>query len=311
MELRQLRYFVTLAEELHFAHAAERLGIAQPSLSTQIQVLEAALSAKLFTRGPRAVSLTPAGAIFLEEARLTLAQADRALTLGRRAGRGEIGQVRIGVALGSTLSGAPSIVMSQYRKAFPDIDVQLSILSPTRQLEALRGGGLDVGFLRPPSSEPEGLEFMRLFSEQHRIALSADHPLAARQELHASDLAEEPFLVMTAEASNGIHEATVNFGRQGGFTPKIMRMERDLIALLSLVGAGFGVLLVTESVGRIAMPNVVYRSLAGLKMEIEIVAAFRKSETGRPVRSFLECCETYGRAQSGSMAPGRRRTVKS
>ena len=116
---------------------------------------------------------------------------------------------------------------------------------------------------------------------------------------------------MTAEASNGIHEATVNFGRQGGFTPKIMRMERDLIALLSLVGAGFGVLLVTESVGRIAMPNVVYRSLAGLKMEIEIVAAFRKSETGRPVRSFLECCETYGRAQSGSMAPGRRRTVKS
>ena len=298
MELRQLRYFVVLAEELHFARAADRLGIAQPSLSTQIQVLEASLSAKLFVRGPRLVSLTAAGAIFLEEARLTLAQADRALTLGRRAGRGEIGQIRIGVALGSTLSGAPSIVMSQYRSQFPEIDVQLSILSPKRQLEALQGGSLDVGFLRPPSSPPDGVEFIKLFSEKHMVAMSANHPMAGKLQLVAADLAEEPFLVMSADASNGIFEATARFGRLGGFTPRIARIERDLISLLSLVGAGFGIILVTESVGRIAMPNVVYRPVKDLDMDIEIVAAYRADEIAKPVRSFLECSETYGRAQT-------------
>ena len=123
MELRQLRYFVALAEELHFGRAAERLGIAQPSLSTQIQALEAGLSAQLLSRGPRSVALTAAGAIFLEEARLTLAQADRAVAVGRRAGRGELGIVRIGLALGSTLSGVPSIVMSQYRRRYPEIEL--------------------------------------------------------------------------------------------------------------------------------------------------------------------------------------------
>jgi DNA-binding transcriptional LysR family regulator len=293
MELRQLRYFVTLAEELHFARAAHRLGIAQPSLSTQIQALEAGLSAKLFLRGPRSVTLTPAGVVFLEEARLTLAQADRAVAVGRRAGRGELGIVRIGVALGSTLSGVPSIIMAQYRKRYPEIDLQLSIISPNRQVEGLRSGSLDVGFLLPPSSVPDGLEFLKLFSEEHMIALSIDHPLASNSSLEAADLADESFLVMHPENSNGIYESTLQFGKHGGFTPRITRIERDLIALLSLVGAGFGVLLVSNSVGRIAMPNVVYRTVRGLSATIGIAAAFRQNEAGKPIRSFLDVCAAY------------------
>jgi DNA-binding transcriptional LysR family regulator len=295
MELRQLRYFVTLAEELHFGRAADRLGIAQPSLSTQIQALEAGLSAQLLSRGPRSVALTPAGAVFLEEARLTLAQADRAVAVGRRAGRGELGIVRIGLALGSTLSGVPSIIMSQYRRHNPEIELQLSILSPNRQVEGLRGGALDVGFLLPPSAVPEGLEFMKLFSEKHTIALSRDHPLAAKKSIHVAKLADESFLVMHPESSNGIYESTMKLGQHGGFTPRITRIERDLIALLSLVGAGFGVLLLTESVCRINMPNVVYRRLRGLSTTIGIAAAFRRNEAGTPIRSFLECCAAYAK----------------
>src|SRR5206468_3389937 len=120
------------------------------------------------------------------------------------------------------------------------------------------------------------------------------HPLAARKVLKPVDLAEESFLVMSADSSNGIYEATARFGRQGGFTPRITRIERDLITLLSLVGAGFGVLLVTESVVRIAMPNVVYKPLKDLDMDVEIAAAFRAAEASKPVMAFLECCRTYG-----------------
>ena len=293
MELRQLRYFVMLAEELHFARAAHRLGIAQPSLSTQIQALEAGLGAKLFSRGSRVVTLTPAGAVFLEEARLTLVQADKALAVGRRAGRGELGIVRIGMALGSTLSGVPSIVMAQYRKRYPEIDLQLSIVSPIRQVEGLRSGALDVGFLLPPSAPQEGLEFIKLFTEEHMIALCSDHPLASRSHLEAADLAGESFLVMHPENSNGIYESTMQFAKHGGFIPRITRIERDLIALLSLVGAGFGMLLVSESVGRISVPNVAYRPLRGFASNISIAAAYRRNEKGSPIRSFLQACSDY------------------
>jgi len=293
MDLRQLRYFVTLAEELHFARAANRMGIAQPSLSTQIQALEASLGAKLLTRGPRAASLTPAGEVFLEEARLTLAQADRALAVGRRAGRGELGTLKVGLALGSTLSGVPSIIMAQYRKNYPQIELQVSFLSPNRQIDGLRNGALDVGFLLPPSATPEGLKFMNLYSESYMVALVAGHPLAAKSSLEAADFADECFLVMHPENSNVIYESTQQFAKHGGFTPRITRIERDLMALLSLVGAGFGVLLVSTSVSRIAMPNVVYRPLRGFPASISIAAASRRTETGKPVRSFLKVCAAH------------------
>lgn len=297
MELRQLRYFVVLAEELHFARAANRLGIAQPSLSTQIQALEATLGTKLLTRGPRIVSLTPAGAVFLEEARLTIAQAERAVAVGRRAARGELGTVRIGLALGSTLSGVPSIIMAQYRKAFPEVELQLSITSPNRQIDALRNGTLDVGFLLPPTRGPEGIAFMKLFSEEHMIALCVDHPLAEKKAIEPAALSEEPFLIMHPENSNGIYESTVELGRLGGFAPRITRIERDLVALLSLVGAGFGVFLASQSVGRIAMPNVTYRPLLKFNAAIGIVAGYRTSETAKPIRSFLESCAAYAKTR--------------
>ncbi len=293
MDIRQLRYFVVLAKELHFGRAAEKLGIAQPSLSAQVQALEASLGAQLLTRGPRAVTLTTAGAIFLEEARLTLAQADRAIAVGRRAGRGEIGTVRIGLALGSTLSGAPSIIIAQFRERFPDIDIQLSIMPPNRQIDGLRNRTIDVGFLLPPSSMPDDIEVIGLQFEKPAIALCADHPLARKPTLEAADLADEPFLVMHPESSNSIYEATIQLGKHGRFSPRITRIEYDLVALLSLVGAGFGVILVSEAVQRIAMPNVVFRPLVGFQANTEIAAAYRRDETAKPVRPLLQFCARY------------------
>ena len=290
MELRQLRYFVVLAEELHFARAAEKLGIAQPSLSVQIQALEAGLGTKLLNRGQRSVRLTPAGVVFLEEARLTLAQADRAVAVGRRAGRGELGSVRIGMALASALSGLPSMIMAGYRRKFPAIDLQLSIMPTNRQLEGLRNNVLDVGFLVHPARVPQGIELVDLGQEQLMVAVSLDHPLASRPDLKPADLTGEPFLVVHPDVSTGIYECTLLVGQCGDFTPRITRIERDLITLLSLVGAGFGVVILSESVRRLAVPNVAYLSLRDVSTPIGIAAAFRRDEVGMPVRQFLEVC---------------------
>jgi DNA-binding transcriptional LysR family regulator len=290
MELRQLRYFIVLAKELHFARAAEILAIAQPSLSVQIQALEAALGTKLFTRGPRAVRLTPAGALFLEEARLTLAQADRALAVGRRAGRGELGSIRIGLAVASSLSGVPSTILSRYRKRYPEIEIQLSIMSTNRQLEALGRNNLDAGFTVHPSMIPEGLELVSLCAERLMVAVGADHRLASKSDLNPKDLAAEPFLVVHPDISTGIYQCTLRVGEQGGFTPRITRIERDLMTLLSLVGAGFGVVILSESVRLLAVPNVEYRSLRGVTETIEMVAAFRQDDAGVAIRAFRDMC---------------------
>ena len=290
MELRQLRYFVALAEELHFARAAEKLGIAQPSLSVQIQALEATLSTKLLTRGPRSVHLTPAGAVFLEEALLTLAQADRAVSVGRRAGRGQMGTIRIGMAFASTLSGMPSSIMATHRKLFPEIDMQLSLLSTNRQFEGLRNNTCDVGFLVNPLRAPPGLDFVQLCAEPLTVALSLDHPLAAKAGVAAADLADEPFLVVHPDISTGVYECTLLVGRQGGFTPRIVRIERDLITLLILVGAGFGLVILSDSVRRLAVPNVAFRPLEGVETSVVIAAAFRHDEAAKPIRAFLDLC---------------------
>jgi DNA-binding transcriptional LysR family regulator len=296
MEIRQLRYFVALAEELHFARAAEKLGIAQPSLSVQIQALESTLGTKLLSRGPRSAQLTPAGTIFLQEARLSLAQIDRAVVVGRRAGRGELGSIRIGLALGSTLSGIPSLIMSQHRKHFPEVELQLAIMSPNRQIEGLRKNNLDIGFLLLPSSVPEELEFVKLRSEQLTVALSLDHPLASKTRFDAADLAEESFLVMHPENTSGIYDHTMLVGKLGNFVPRITRIERDLIALLSLVGAGFGLLILPECARRIEMPNVVYHPISGLSESIDIAVAFRRDEVEKPIQSFLKPCIAYAKA---------------
>lgn len=293
MELRQLRYFLVLAEELHFAHAAEKLRIAQPSLSIQIQSLEATLGTKLFARTKRAVELTSAGKLFLEEARLTVAQADRAVTIGRRAGRGEIGTLRIAVASGSSLSGVPSTIMTQYRKRYPEIDLQVALMPTNRQVECLRANTLDIGFLVLPAIIGDDLGRIKLSSDNAVIALSEDNPLACKEALLAAELRDEHFLVLNPKASAGVQESTYMLGQQGGFTPNIVGSENEVLALLSLVSAGMGVVVLAHSACRIHMPKVVYRHVTDFSFAIELNAVFRRDDTAKPTREFLTACRNY------------------
>jgi DNA-binding transcriptional LysR family regulator len=293
MELRQLRCFIVLAEELHFGRAADRLRIAQPSLSTQIQALEATMGTRLLSRTQRSVSLTTAGELFLQEARNTIAQADRAISIGRLAGRGEIGTLRIAMAVGTSLSGVPSEIMACYRKRFPEIDLQLTLMSTNDQLEGLQHNTIDIGFLVLPSKTVSNIGNIKLASNNLTIALPEDSPLARFDTLAAADLAGEPFLVLNSKASPGIQESTQLLGRFGGFSPHIVRIENDLLALLSLVSAGVGVVVLADSVCRIHMPKVAYRAVVDFSMSIELDVAYRSNDATRATKAFLDECRSY------------------
>ena len=198
MELRHLRYFVAVAEELHFGRAAERLRIAQSALSTQIQALERHLGVRLLQRSKRStVAVTDAGTLVLEEARQTLRQAERTELVGRRAGRGELGRVEIGYVVSAALAGVLSSTVSNFRRNHPAVDIRVQELATPRQLDELAAGRLDVGLLRPRPRYPPGVVAVRVLREALMIALPQGHPLATRgaRSVRAAALADEEFVV--------------------------------------------------------------------------------------------------------------------
>ena len=191
IDLRQLRYFVAVAEELHFGRAAARLGMAQPPLTQQIQKLEAALGCPVFLRQPRKTTLTAAGMVLLEEARRLLADVGQAVEQTRRAGRGETGQLRVGVPPSVMLTQLPSAIR-KYRERFPEVQFTLREMATSAIEAALAANQLDIGFLRAEAAEGFSVEFQ--FEEGVVAVLPAKHPLASKPRLALRHLALEPFV---------------------------------------------------------------------------------------------------------------------
>jgi DNA-binding transcriptional LysR family regulator len=194
MELRHLRYFVAVAEELHFGRAARRLGISQPPLSQQLRALEQALGAPLLERTSRRVRLTEAGQLFLIEARATLVQAERASDVVRRVSQGEAGELAIGFAPSAPLVTKVASALFRFREAYPSVELQLSELTRLEQVEMVANGQLDLGFIR--GLEPDGTEGLIVspfLEEEMILALRRDHPLASHPgPLRIAMLAQEP-----------------------------------------------------------------------------------------------------------------------
>ncbi|MDU2611008.1 MAG: LysR family transcriptional regulator, partial [Pseudomonas aeruginosa] len=192
MELRHLRYFIAVAEELHFGRAAERLGISQPPLSQQIQALEEEIGARLFERTNRRVELTDAGRLFLDESRQVLAQVDKAVLLARRAHLGELGELKIGFTSSAPFTSTIPSSIHAFRKAYPDVHLDLQEMSSRQVLKALLEESLQVGVIRPLAL-PDAVHWVELFREPLVAVLRADHPLAAGSEdgLAIAALAEE------------------------------------------------------------------------------------------------------------------------
>ncbi|MHB9834243.1 LysR substrate-binding domain-containing protein [Paraburkholderia terrae] len=283
MELRHLRYFIAVAERLHFAQAAEALGIAPPTLTVQIQEMERALQAQLFRRTRRSVALTPAGEAFLAEARETVAQFERALNVGQRAGRGELGRIHIGYVGSAAFSGILQKQLRAFRKARPHVLVQATE-HPMGELPALlEEGRVDVAFVRLPVDLPPSLRAHVLARDAFCAALPAEHPLAAATgPIKARALAGESFVVPEQELG------TREIARRGRFNPRIVSAPGTLLAVLTQVSVGVGVAIVPNVLTRVInLPNVVFKTLAGEPIASEVAAVFRKFEHSPATKKLI------------------------
>lgn len=265
MELRHLRYFIRVAEELHFGRAATQLGISQPPLSQQIRALEDELGVKLFDRTSRRVSLTEAGRFFLPQAQQALQQADYAIQTARRAQRGDIGTLTIGFAASAPFVPSIATALFQFRQSCPEVLLNLNEAHPDEQIEGLIARKIDIGIMRsmPPPALPGDLASTILLEEPLLVAMRPDHCLAHRDApLTIADLAEEALVLYERSIGAGFNEHLTAMCRNAGFEPRVVQEVSGLATLLGLVAAGFGVTVLARSLTALHPDNVVYRNIA-------------------------------------------------
>jgi DNA-binding transcriptional LysR family regulator len=287
MELRHLRYFLAVAEERHFARAAEHLGISPPTLTQQVQALEAELGVTLLRRDNRSVTLTEAGQRFLEEARKTLLQSEHATLVARRAGRGEVGRIEIGYVTSASLAGIIPSSLAAFRQSNPHVDVQLHRMETVRQLGALAEGQIDIGFLRHPKRYPLGIVGNIVWRQPFVLAMPIDHPLAKRDQISMAALADESFIASSVELELGFGGQIQEIAAEGNFTPKVVGRAPDLLTILTLVASGLGVALVPEVFREMHIGRIAYRRLAGPQRNALLAAARRRDDAAPAIKAFL------------------------
>ncbi|MBP9201204.1 MAG: LysR family transcriptional regulator [Gemmatimonadales bacterium] len=297
LELRHLRYFVAVAEELHFGRAARRLGIAQPPLSQQIQRLEQVVGVRLFERTSRRVQLTDGGATLLVEARRVLAAATEAFEATRRAGRGELGELRVAFAATVMFLALPEVIR-EFRGRYPGVHLDLREMPTGPQLAGIKAGEIDIGFVREPRPDPE-LEIVTVMREPLRIAVNKSHPLAARPTIAVRHLAEEPFVLFPEELAPGLYAQVLGLCRAAGFTPRVVEESRELYTSVSLVEAGIGVSILPASVEKLGWRGVRYRPIPSASAETRIAAAWRKDRARPVVQAFMQVVGSVVGAEGG------------
>ena len=290
MELRHLRYFVAVADELHFGRAAEKLHISQPPLSMQIRALEDELGVALLHRTRRHVSLTRAGQAFLQDARQILEKTDQAILTARRAGRGEIGELAVGFISVADYNLLP-LVLREFRRRYPMVSLSLKEATTDTQLEDLREGRIDVGFLLPPVTEP-GIESVPVLREPLIAALPEHHPLAARSGAIAlADLANTPFIITPRHMAPGLYDDIVSFCHAAGFSPQVTQEAIQMQTVISLVSAEMGVALIPHSLRNLKRTGVVYKSLKEKSPMSEIHLAWRIGDSLPALQLFLRLAQ--------------------
>jgi DNA-binding transcriptional LysR family regulator len=286
MELRHLRYFVAVAQDLHFTRAAERLGIAQPPLTFQIKALERELGVQLFDRTGRRVLLTEAGKAFFDDARAILDQVARASAKANRIGQGLSGRLRVGFTESASFNPLVAGTVRAFRTAFPDIDLELEESPSTRLAAAIRANELDLAFVRPPLQNIQGLTLETLAHEPMLAALPVDHPLAAAASLKLQDLACERFILYPRAIRPGLSDEVIAACQAAGFTPTIVQETPQLSSTVNLVATGLGISIVPACLRQVRPQAVRFVPIEDLDLNAHLGLLHRVVEGSAAVARF-------------------------
>jgi len=298
MELRHLTYFIAVAEELHFGRAAQRLHISQPPLSQQIRRLEEEIGVRLLNRTKRRVEITPAGEAFLAEARQIIAAAEEAVRRAVRADKGEIGSLAVGFIGSANYSVLPPVIR-EFRRRFPDVEISLTEMNTSNQIEALRAGRIQAGFLRPPPGiEAAGLATAPVFREPLVVAMSQNHPLQGELTLPLRLLAKESFIMIPRRRGPGYFDYLIALCQQEGFSPYIVLEASQFHTIIGLVAAELGIAVVPASMQRSRFAGVVFRTVAG-GAETVLHMVWMNNSNSPVLDNFL----TVAREVAGSLMP--------
>ncbi|WP_318392625.1 LysR family transcriptional regulator [Enterobacter sp.] len=261
IELRHLRYFIAVAEELHFGHAAARLNISQPPLSQQIQILEQQVGARLLARTNRSVTLTPAGAQFLADCRQILIQVEEAAARAARLHQGETGELRIGFTSSAPFIKAVSDTLSAFRRRYPDVHLQTREINTREQIAPLHEGSLDLGLMRN-TQLPDTLAWEVILREPLLAMIPRDHPLAALPCVTLEMLAREPFVFFDPHVGTGLYDDILGLMRRYDLKPAIAQEVGEAMTIIGLVAAGLGVSILPASFRRVQLEEMRWLPIA-------------------------------------------------
>ena len=288
IELRHLRYFIAVAEELHFGHAAARLNISQPPLSQQIQILEQQIGARLFARTNRSVSLTEAGRQFLADSRQILSQGGDAAARAARLHHGETGELRIGFTSSAPFIKAVSDTLSTFRRRYPDVHIQTRETNTREQIVPLNEGALDLGLMRN-TQLPDTLVWERVLREPLLAMVPRDHPLASKPRVSLRELAREPFVFFDPHVGTGLYDDILGLMRRYDLTPAITQEVGEAMTIIGLVAAGLGVSILPASFRRVQLLEMCWLPIEEQDAVSEMWLVWSKHhEQGQAARRFRE-----------------------
>lgn len=305
MELRHIRYFVAVAEELHFGRAARTLNISQPPLSQQIQDLERELGVALLSRTRRSVELTPAGSVFLERARRLLQDAAALKEASRRAERGEIGELAVGFVHSAGYSLVPRIVR-RFRELYQGVELKLRELTPPEQVAALEEKRIDIGLIRRSEFGNE-LRTEVILQEPFVLALPRGHWWAGPPSGQMADLGQEPFIAFPRQRAPAFHQALMSVCLRAKFTPQIAQEVNTIHTALGLVGAGVGIALVPASAIEIGNREVVFVRLSEKEPNAELFLIWRPDRVKPALTRFAEIARSSAKAAASPRIRSNRR----
>ena len=287
MELRHLRYFLAVAEELSFTRAGERAGIAQPPFSQQIRALEQEMGVRLVDRTPRRVVLTEAGTVFAERARFILSRVGEAVVVTQQIGRGMSGHVCVGFTESGCFHPAVTRTLLEFRQAYPALHVTLQENKSTNLVAMIREGTVDAAFIRPPFEADEVVAYTPLLHEKMVVAVPRGHRLALRTATTLAGLSEEVFVFYHRNVRPGLTDAVIAACERSGFRPRLSQEAPQLTSTLNLVAAGLGISIVPESLKHLRTNDIVYLRLTGDAPQAALGVASRADGRSAAVGNFI------------------------